>query len=39
MAPEVLKGNCYSAKADIWAIGIVFLEMIIGELPWAGARE
>lgn len=25
MAPQVLKGNNYSSKADMWAIGLVFL--------------
>ena len=38
MAPEVLKGNFYSAKGDIWALGIVLLEMIIGDLPWINAK-
>ena len=25
MAPEVIKGNEYSAKGDIWALGLVLL--------------
>jgi len=38
MAPEVLMGNFYSAKGDIWAMGVVLLEMIIGDLPWINAK-
>lgn len=30
MAPEVLGGNQYNNKADIWSIGVVFYEMIFG---------
>lgn len=37
MAPEVIKGNEYSAKADIWALGLVLLEMLIGDFPWSSA--
>ena len=35
MAPEIIKGNNYSSKGDIWALGLVFLEMLIGDFPWA----
>jgi serine/threonine protein kinase len=38
MAPEVLKGNQYSSKADMWAIGLTFLEMLIGNLPWEAVK-
>lgn len=39
MAPEIMKGNCYSTKADIWALGLVLLEMINGKLPWEDVKE
>lgn len=38
MAPEILKDNAYSAKGDIWSLGIVLLEMLIGDLPWVNAK-
>eukprot|EP00013_Stygamoeba_regulata_P001487 CAMPEP_0177632248 /NCGR_PEP_ID=MMETSP0447-20121125/2186_1 /TAXON_ID=0 /ORGANISM="Stygamoeba regulata, Strain BSH-02190019" /LENGTH=520 /DNA_ID=CAMNT_0019133795 /DNA_START=116 /DNA_END=1678 /DNA_ORIENTATION=- len=34
MSPEVLSGNPYNSKADIWSIGITCLEMGEGEAPY-----
>lgn len=39
MAPEVLKGNNYSSKADMWSIGLIYLETLIGDLPWLNVKE
>jgi len=33
MAPEVLLGSAPSAASDIWAIGIVIVELLTGRLP------
>jgi serine/threonine protein kinase len=33
MAPESLRKNCYSLKSDIYALGIVLYEMLVGRTP------
>lgn len=34
MAPEVLKGQPYSTKADIWSMGVVLFECLFGFCPY-----
>lgn len=36
MAPEVLKGDPPDARADVFALGIVFYEMLAGKHPFQG---
>jgi serine/threonine protein kinase len=39
MAPESLKKNDYSYKSDIWALGVIFYEMLFADTPWRAKNE
>jgi serine/threonine-protein kinase ULK/ATG1 len=34
MAPEILKGEKYDAKSDLWSIGAIIFEMLTGRTPF-----
>lgn len=34
MAPEVLKEEIYTLKADIWSLGVVLFEILFGFCPF-----
>lgn len=36
MSPQILRGLPFSAKCDIWSLGILFFEMLYGKTPWFG---
>ncbi|KAL4497508.1 hypothetical protein ABPG73_020605 [Tetrahymena malaccensis] len=38
MAPEVLDGQDYNNKADIWSIGTVFYELLFGRPPYTAGN-
>lgn len=39
MPLEALNDNLYSSKSDIWAIGVIFFEMLTGHTPWKAKTE
>ena len=39
MAPEILKGENYSFKSDIWSLGIIIYFMLNKEYPYNGKNE
>jgi serine/threonine protein kinase len=34
MAPEILNGAGYTMKADLWALGLILLDMLIHNTLW-----
>jgi serine/threonine-protein kinase ULK/ATG1 len=36
MAPEVLDGDLYNHKADVWSLGCLFFELVTGFPPFTG---
>lgn len=34
MSPEVVKGDVYSDKVDVWGLGLITYELVIGNIPW-----
>lgn len=36
MAPEVLNGNKYDERADLWSMGTILYELLVGKPPFQG---
>jgi serine/threonine-protein kinase ULK/ATG1 len=34
MSPQILKRTKYTAKSDLWSIGLMYYEMLNGRTPW-----
>ena len=34
VSPEILKGELYDEKIDIWALGILTYELLVGDTPF-----
>ena len=39
MSIEILKGEPYTSKCDIWALGFIFYELTHGMTPWIANTE
>lgn len=41
LSPEIVKGEEYDEKIDLWAVGILTYELIVGRIPfkiWSEAQ-
>lgn len=39
MAPEILQSHKYDAKADLWSVGTILYELLVGRPPFNGANH
>lgn len=34
MSPQILSGALFSSKCDVWSLGIIIYQMLMGKTPW-----
>eukprot|EP01084_Bolivina_argentea_P217201 368838_1 len=39
MAPEIMQGRQYDAKADLWSVGMILYECVVGKTPFRGRNQ
>lgn len=39
VSPEVLEGGCVSPETDLWSLGCIVYQLLVGKSPFAGASE
>ncbi|XP_022846633.1 serine/threonine-protein kinase ATG1c-like isoform X2 [Olea europaea var. sylvestris] len=39
MAPEIMQGQKYDAKADLWSVGAILFQLVTGKTPFTGGSQ
>ena len=39
MAPELHEGRAYGLECDVWSVGVVYYQLLIGEYPYMGYTD
>lgn len=39
MSPQTIIHNKYSEKSDMWSIGVLYYEVLYGQVPWTAPTE
>lgn len=39
MSPQILMGEAYSIKCDVWSLGVIFYKVLFGILPWESVEN
>ena len=39
MPPEVIRKNAYSINSDVWALGVILYELLVGRRPWTKKND
>ena len=34
MGPQIIDNQNYTAKCDVWSIGVIFYQILFGIFPW-----
>ena len=34
MSPQIIEGENFSSKCDVWSVGVLYYEMLYGNTPW-----